>query len=94
MPFSVTTRGLSFTEKVASVTVLPGADLDLDIAGDDGPYRVEAKDGTVSSAAGGDVAMAGAGRARPRHAHRRRTRAARKALELHVFVHGAVRRGP
>jgi hypothetical protein len=47
-PFAVTTRGLTFTEKVASVTVLPGADLDLRIAGDGGPYRVDAKTGTVS----------------------------------------------
>jgi hypothetical protein len=47
-PFAVTTRGLTFTDKVASVTVLPGADLDLAIAGDDGPYRVEARTGTVS----------------------------------------------
>lgn len=47
-PFSVTTRGLTFTEKVASVTVLPGADLELDIAGADGPYRVTTKVGTAS----------------------------------------------
>jgi hypothetical protein len=49
MPFSVSTRGLSFTEDVASVTVLPGADLDLEIAGDDGPYRVEADTGALST---------------------------------------------
>jgi hypothetical protein len=47
-PFSVTTRGLTFTEKVASVTVLPGADLDLEVAGEDGPYRVDAGAGAVS----------------------------------------------
>ena len=49
MPFSVTTRGLIFTDDVASVTVLPGADLDLEIAGDDGPYRVEASTGALST---------------------------------------------
>jgi Peptidase M15 len=85
VPFSVTTRDLRFTEKVASVTVLPGADLDLDIAGGDGPYRVEAKDGTMST----------------RPAGRWRWRApdvsgvvtltvqdarARKVLDLHAFV--------
>jgi hypothetical protein len=53
VPFSVTTRGLTFTEKVASVTVLPGADLDLRIAGDGGPYRVDAKTGTVSQTRNG-----------------------------------------
>ena len=47
-PFEVTMRGLTFTEKVASVTVLPGADLDLEIEGHDGPYRVAADTGTVS----------------------------------------------
>lgn len=47
-PFAVTTRGLTFTDKVASVTVLPGADLDLEIAGEDGPYRVDADTGAVS----------------------------------------------
>jgi hypothetical protein len=48
VPFAVTTRGLTFTQKVASVTVLPGADLDLEIAGKDGPYRLVAESGTVS----------------------------------------------
>ncbi|MEO5819209.1 MAG: D-Ala-D-Ala carboxypeptidase family metallohydrolase [Vicinamibacteraceae bacterium] len=52
VPFSVTTRNLVFTEKVASVTVLPGADLDLQIAGSDGPYRVEAKTGRVEAKVG------------------------------------------
>jgi hypothetical protein len=33
---------------MASVTVLPSADLDLDVAGPDGPYRVATKVGTVS----------------------------------------------
>jgi hypothetical protein len=47
-PFSIATRGLTFTDKVASVTVLPGTDLDLVIAGDDGPYRLESRTGTVS----------------------------------------------
>jgi hypothetical protein len=45
-PFAVTTRGLTFTGKVASLTVLPGAQLDLEIVGDDGPYRVDTKDGS------------------------------------------------
>jgi hypothetical protein len=49
IPFSVSTRGLAFTGGVGSVTVLPGADLDVEIAGDDGPYRVEAPTGTVSA---------------------------------------------
>lgn len=48
-PFAVTTRGLTFTEKVASITVLPGADLDLAIAGEDGPYRIDARTGTVAA---------------------------------------------
>ena len=49
VPFAVTTRGLTFTHKVASVTVLPGTDLDLEISGKDAPYRVVAKTGAVSA---------------------------------------------
>jgi Peptidase M15 len=46
VPFAVRTRGLTFTEKVASLAVLPGAHVDLEIAGGDGPYRVETRDGS------------------------------------------------
>lgn len=46
VPFEVRTRGLTFTEKVASLAVLPGATIDLEIAGGDGPYRVDTKDGS------------------------------------------------
>jgi Peptidase M15 len=46
VPFAVRTRGLTFTEKVASLAVLPGASVDLEIAGGDGPYRVDTKDGS------------------------------------------------
>jgi hypothetical protein len=85
MPFSVTTRGLTFTEDVASVTVLPGADLDLEIAGDHGPYRVEAPTGTLSTrrsvvwrwrapAVPGQVTLTV------------EDARGRKALDLHVFV--------
>jgi hypothetical protein len=49
IPFSVTTRGLAFDDDVGSVTLLPGADLDVEIAGDDGPYRLEAKTGMLSA---------------------------------------------
>jgi len=88
IPFSLTTRGLVFTAKVASVTVLPGADLDLEIAGDDGPYRIEAKAGKLSTLT-----------RRPAGTWRWRAPAdagmttltvedvrARKVLELHAFV--------
>jgi hypothetical protein len=47
-PFAVKTRGLTFTGKVASLTVLPGADLDLEITGGAGPYRVQAGTGVVT----------------------------------------------
>jgi hypothetical protein len=47
VPFAVRTRGLAFTEKVASLAVLPGAHVDLEIeGGDDGPYRVDTRDGS------------------------------------------------
>lgn len=46
VPFAVRTRGLAFTEKVASLAVLPGTTVDLEIAGGDGPYRVDTKDGS------------------------------------------------
>jgi hypothetical protein len=46
VPFAVRTRGLTFTEKVASLAVLPGANVELEIAGGDGPYRVDTKDGS------------------------------------------------
>ena len=45
VPFAVHTRGLTFSDKVASLTVLPGAHIDLEIAGGDGPYRLDAKGG-------------------------------------------------
>ena len=35
VPFAVRTQGLSFTEKVASLAVLPGAHVDLEIEGGD-----------------------------------------------------------
>jgi hypothetical protein len=85
VPFAVTTRGLTFTAKVASVTVMPGADLDLDIAGDDGPYRVEAKDGTMSTRPAGKwrwraPVLPGLSTLKVEDAR------ARTVLELHVFV--------
>jgi hypothetical protein len=46
VPFAVRARGLTFTEKVASLAVRPGASVDLEIAGGDGPYRVDTKDGS------------------------------------------------
>jgi hypothetical protein len=46
VPFAVRTRGLTFTGKVGSLAVLPGATVDLEIAGGDGPYRVDTKDGS------------------------------------------------
>ena len=46
VPFAVRTRGLAFTEKVASLAVLPGATVDLEIEGGDGPYRVDTRDGS------------------------------------------------
>jgi hypothetical protein len=49
IPFSLTTRGLAFNGDVGSVTMLPGADLDVEIAGHDGPYRLEARTGMLSS---------------------------------------------
>jgi hypothetical protein len=45
VPFSATVRGLTFTAKVGSLTVLPGEDLALDVAGPDAPYRIDASDG-------------------------------------------------
>lgn len=46
VPFAVRTGGLYFTEKVASLAVLPGATVDLEIEGGDGPYRVDTMDGS------------------------------------------------
>jgi Peptidase M15 len=46
VPFAVRTRGLTFTDKVASLAVLPGATVDLEIAGGAGPYRVDTRDGS------------------------------------------------
>jgi len=46
VPFAVHTGGLIFTGKVASLMVLPGAIVDLEIEGGDGPYHVDTKDGT------------------------------------------------
>jgi Peptidase M15 len=46
VPFAVRTGGLAFTEKVASLAVLPGATVDLEIEGGDGPYRVDTRDGS------------------------------------------------
>jgi len=46
VPFAVRTRGLTFTEKVASLMVLPGATVDLEIEGGDGPYHVDTRDGS------------------------------------------------
>jgi hypothetical protein len=47
VPFAVTVQGLTFTEKVGSLSVLPGGDLAFEIVGGDGPYRMEAKHGTL-----------------------------------------------
>jgi hypothetical protein len=47
VPFAVTVQGLTFTEKVGSLSVLPGGDLAFEIVGSDGPYRMEAKRGTL-----------------------------------------------
>jgi hypothetical protein len=83
--FAVTTKGLTFTEKVGSLTVLPGADLDLEVVGDDGPYRVEAKTGRVSTRTPATWrwrAPAAPGLATVTVADARQ----RKALELQVFV--------
>ena len=46
VPFALKTRGLTFTGKVASLTVMPGTSLDLAVEGGDGPYRVDTKDGS------------------------------------------------
>jgi hypothetical protein len=45
-PFAVKARGLTFTDKVASLTVMPGATVDVEITGGDGPYRLDTKDGS------------------------------------------------
>jgi hypothetical protein len=84
-PFAVTTQGLTFTEKVASLTVLPGADLDLEVVGDDGPYRIAAKEGRVSSRTPATwrwraPTVPGVATLTVEDARQR------KALELHVFV--------
>ncbi len=49
VPFAVTVQGLRFTEKVGSLSVLPGGDLAFEIVGGDGPYRMEARDGTLQA---------------------------------------------
>ena len=51
-PFKVEVRGLTFTDKVASLTLLPGEGVTLSVAGDEGPYRVEAEAGVVTRRAG------------------------------------------
>ena len=84
-PFAVTTQGLTFTDKVASLTVLPGADLDLEVIGDDGPYRVAAKEGRVVNRTPATwrwraPAVTGVSTVTVEDARQR------KALELHVFV--------
>jgi hypothetical protein len=84
-PFAVTTQGLTFTEKVGSLTVLPGADVDLEIVGDDGPYRVAAKEGRVSHRTPATwrwraPAVPGSAALTVEDARQRR------AFELHVFV--------
>ncbi len=84
-PFAVTTQGLTFTEKVASLTVLPGADLDLEVVGGDGPYRVDAQEGRVSKRTAATwrwraPAVPGLSTVKIEDVRRR------TALELHVFV--------
>jgi hypothetical protein len=84
-PFAVTTQGLTFTEKVASLTVLPGADLDLEVVGDGGPYRLAAKEGRVSNRTQATwrwraPAVPGVSTVTVEDARQR------KALELNVFV--------
>ena len=46
-PFVATAKGLRFTDKVGSLTVLPDEDVRFTVAGPDGPYRVEADGGAV-----------------------------------------------
>ena len=46
VPFAVRTGGLTFTDTVASLMVMPGAIVDFEIAGGDGPYRLDTKDGS------------------------------------------------
>ena len=46
VPFALRTGGFTFTDKVASLMVMPGAIVDFEIAGGDGPYRLDTKDGT------------------------------------------------
>jgi hypothetical protein len=47
IPLSVEVRGLTFTEKVASLAVLPEADVAFEVRGPHAPYRLAAEDGAV-----------------------------------------------
>ena len=87
VPFAVRTRGLTFTEKVASLAVLPGAHVDLEIAvAATGRYRVDAKGGSELRLDGDDLALARARRAGPGDTLIVRDARGGKALELNVFV--------
>jgi hypothetical protein len=48
VPFAATVRGLTFTEKVASLSVLPGEDVSLEVTGPNAPYRIDAGDDASS----------------------------------------------
>jgi hypothetical protein len=48
LPFALKVKGLSFDEKVASLTVMPGEEVDFRVEGGQrGPYRLEAETGAV-----------------------------------------------
>ena len=52
-PLAVRVEGFTFTEEVASLTVLPGEEVGLVVEGGEGPHRLEAKYGAALPVRGG-----------------------------------------